>query len=212
MAERKTVQCNQSEGKCGFKWYSPKGIFFCLLPVIMSGIISCYIPPSGTPISDPLKSQRVEELKPKPAVAPLYFYPKKNQTAEQQDRDRYECYNWAAQQTGFDPNLSVPPQRRTTIVPSAPPGHDAAVLGLTGAAVGAIAAGPRNAPVGAIIGLIAGAAAGSVSDAARQDRAEQLNEDYSMRERMRQTDIENQGQAFRRAMSACLEGRGYTVQ
>lgn len=33
----------------------------------------------------------------------LFIYPKKGQSAEQQDTDRYECYRWAVQQTGFDP-------------------------------------------------------------------------------------------------------------
>ena len=44
------------------------------------------------------------------AVAPdqnaetqLYIYPSNGQTQEQQDQDRYECYSWARNQTGFDP-------------------------------------------------------------------------------------------------------------
>lgn len=49
-----------------------------------------------------------------PAAAPaprpsptVYFYPLKGQSAEQQDRDRYECYRWAHRQTGFDPSRPV---------------------------------------------------------------------------------------------------------
>jgi Family of unknown function (DUF6515) len=33
----------------------------------------------------------------------LFVYPKQGQSDEQRDRDRYECYVWAADQTGFDP-------------------------------------------------------------------------------------------------------------
>ena len=33
----------------------------------------------------------------------VYFYPKAGQTYRQQSRDHYECYNWAADQAGFDP-------------------------------------------------------------------------------------------------------------
>jgi len=33
----------------------------------------------------------------------IFIYPKKGQSVEQQDTDRYECYRWAVQQTGFDP-------------------------------------------------------------------------------------------------------------
>ena len=30
-------------------------------------------------------------------------YPAKGQSQEQTDRDKFECYTWAKQQTGFDP-------------------------------------------------------------------------------------------------------------
>ena len=33
----------------------------------------------------------------------LFIYPKQGQSEEQQATDRYECHNWARQQTGFDP-------------------------------------------------------------------------------------------------------------
>ena len=33
----------------------------------------------------------------------LFMYPKSGQSTEQQERDRYECHRWAADQTGFDP-------------------------------------------------------------------------------------------------------------
>jgi len=47
--------------------------------------------------------------------ADLYVYPKNGQSADQTDKDKYECYNWAKKDTGFDP-MAVP---RTT---SAAPG------------------------------------------------------------------------------------------
>ncbi|MCB1703638.1 MAG: hypothetical protein KDI17_02195 [Halioglobus sp.] len=37
------------------------------------------------------------------ATAEVFVYPGKGQSAEQQDRDRYECYRWAVAQTGYDP-------------------------------------------------------------------------------------------------------------
>lgn len=33
----------------------------------------------------------------------LFIYPKQGQSEQQQATDRYECHNWARQQTGFDP-------------------------------------------------------------------------------------------------------------
>lgn len=34
----------------------------------------------------------------------LFVYPAQGQTEEQRDRDMYECYLWASEQTGFDPS------------------------------------------------------------------------------------------------------------
>ena len=36
-------------------------------------------------------------------AADLFIYPTKGQSKQQQDKDNYACYNWAKQQTGFDP-------------------------------------------------------------------------------------------------------------
>jgi hypothetical protein len=33
----------------------------------------------------------------------VFVYPKNGQSPEQQSKDRYECYRWAADQSGFDP-------------------------------------------------------------------------------------------------------------
>jgi len=38
-----------------------------------------------------------------PAQSDLIVYPKNGQSADQQAADKYECYNWAKGQTGFDP-------------------------------------------------------------------------------------------------------------
>lgn len=43
------------------------------------------------------------------AQSDLFMYPKAGQTAEQQDRDRYECHRWAADQSGFDPTQAPAP-------------------------------------------------------------------------------------------------------
>jgi len=38
-----------------------------------------------------------------PTTADLFVYPKNDQNADQQARDRYECHRWATDQSGFDP-------------------------------------------------------------------------------------------------------------
>jgi hypothetical protein len=37
----------------------------------------------------------------------VFVYPRSGQTADQQARDRYECYRFAVAQTGFDPMHST---------------------------------------------------------------------------------------------------------
>ncbi len=38
----------------------------------------------------------------------IFVYPNEGQSDEQRDRDRYECYGWAVEQTGFDPASTEP--------------------------------------------------------------------------------------------------------
>lgn len=143
----------------------------------------------------------------------VYFYPKAGQTAEQQSRDHYDCYTWAVKQTGFDPGQSaIPTEQRVRVVPMPPPGHDAATLAVAGAVLGALIGGPRHAVGGALIGASGGAIAGAASDSARQEAARQQQEAYAARDQRRGDQLAERAAGFRRAMSACLEGRGYSVR
>ena len=46
----------------------------------------------------------------------VFLYPLRDQSADLQGRDRYECHHWAVQQTGFDPSApSVPPHLRVVV-------------------------------------------------------------------------------------------------
>lgn len=51
-----------------------------------------------------------------PVSTDLFVYPRAGQSAEQQASDRFECHEWAADQTGYDPTLTgggVSAQSRT---------------------------------------------------------------------------------------------------
>ncbi|MGV8079781.1 MAG: glycine zipper family protein [Syntrophales bacterium] len=158
-------------------------------------------------------SQTGPENKAASQQAPLtqiYFYPKEGQTEEQQSRDHFECYNWAVKQTGFDPGRSsIPIEQRIQVVPLPPPGFETIRMAIAGAVLGALIGGHRHAGGGALIGAAGGAFAGAMSEAARQEQARQMEESYA---RERQAQLKGQEFRFRRAMSACLEGRGYTVK
>lgn len=186
------------------RWISGAGIrLFILLSVIT--LTACY--------PAPYREVSSREINSRAAITQVYFYPKQNQTKEQQSRDHYECYNWAIQQTGFDPSKSsIPSERRVKVVPMPPPGHDTIALAIAGAVLGALIGGPYHAGRGALIGAGSGALIGAASDATRQQYAEQMEEAYARRDQALDTRHNGKARDFRRAMSACLEGRGYSVQ
>jgi hypothetical protein len=147
-----------------------------------------------------------------PSGADIYVYPSKGQSESQLDRDRYECHNWAFKQTGFDPSAPhLAPHQQVQVV-AMPPDHTGAVNGaVTGAVIGASVSRPYDAARGAVVGAVAGAVLGSVSDSAR---ARELagNPRPNQAEQAEQARLEKQAYEYRRAISACLEGRGYTVK
>lgn len=150
---------------------------------------------------------------PPPPPTQVYYYPLHEQGAAQQDRDRYECYLWAKKQTGFDPSApQLAPHQRLEVVPDAAPGHDTAVGAVTGALLGSMVAGPHDAGGGAITGAVAGAMIGASSDTARAEEARGLQSRLDRQTAERQAAVEREASEYRRAMTACLEGRGYSVR
>ena len=166
----------------------------------------------------------VEAPPPRPAYAPLppdkpntdvYAYPLNNQSPDQQERDRYECNTWAVRQSGFDPSgPNVPPHDRYRVVAAGPPpGSGTAVGAVTGAILGAVIAGPRNAGVGLIGGALAGGLVGTAAEqqqrAIAQQQAADINNAHTAQE---MAVIDARAANYRRALGACLEGRGYSVK
>lgn len=138
-------------------------------------------------------------------LAALQVAPQRGQSADQARRDRYECHNWAVEQTGVTPQ-------------AAPRGDDKAADDdedtreqradrinrvLTGAAIGAGVGGLARATQhkDASNGVLAGAAVGAAV-AASTKRG---------RNRKPAAETDQEGNEYLRALSACLEGRGYSV-
>jgi hypothetical protein len=178
--------------------------FLILTSILL--LTSCYYPQEQI-VTQPVQNDNVT------AITQIYFYPTRGQSTKQQSRDHYACYTWAVDQTGFDPSVSsIVPEQRVRVVPMPPPGHDTIAMSIAGAVLGALIAGPRHAGGGALIGAASGAMLGASSDISRQESARQMEEAYNNRDQGRDFRREKKALAFRRAMSACLEGRGYTVQ
>ena len=187
--------------KMNEKW---KTFFFLAL---IFAISSCYYYPQEQMVTRPSPDENIR------AITQIYFYPNRNQSADLQSRDHYACYTWAMEQTGFDPSeSSIVPEQRVRVVPMPPPGQDTIAMSIAGAVLGALIAGPRHAGGGALIGAAGGAMAGMVSDASRVEAARQMEEAYNNRNQGRDFRREKKGLQFRRAMSACMEGRGYPVK
>ena len=51
----------------------------------------------------------------------LHTFPAKNQAAEQQQKDEMACYDWAKQDSGFDPLAAAQAQQQAATPPPAQP-------------------------------------------------------------------------------------------
>lgn len=133
----------------------------------------------------------------------LFVFPTNGQSQEQQKVDEFECYKWALEQTGIDP-LNLP--KVEAEVQSGPSGgavRGAARGAAAGAAIGAITGDAgQGAAVGATAGAIGGRRAGKNAQA-QQNQQAQANAAASEEETIN---------TFRKAFSACIKGKGYTVE
>ncbi|HFD78812.1 MAG TPA: hypothetical protein ENK05_00280 [Gammaproteobacteria bacterium] len=142
------------------------------------------------------------------AAADLMIYPAKGQSAEQQEKDKFECYSWAKQQTGFDPMqmpaTSTPPPQ--TEAKKGGVGRGALRGALGGALVGAVAGDTKK---GAKIGAVGGGVVGGVRRSDQKRQEEHARQQWEQRET---SQYMNNRQSYNRAYGACLEGRGYSVK
>ncbi len=133
--------------------------------------------------------------------AELMIYPAQDQTPEQQQKDEFECHQWAVGQAGYDPTMAQQaPQQQATQRGGAIRG--AAGGALLGVGIGAIAG---DAGKGAAIG----AGAGAVGGGARQRQQNQQKESANQQA---QADQQALLERYNKARSVCLEGKGYTVK
>ena len=168
-------------------------------------LAGCVAQPPPRPV------QRVySEAPPPPPTPDVYAYPLHGQAPQQQDRDHYECSQWATQQTGFDPSApGLPPHERVRVVSAGPPpGTGTAVGAVTGAIIGAAISRPWETATGALAGAVVGGAIGSASDAANAQEARTV----VVNDRRQAAVQEQKAANYRRAIGACLDARGYSVR
>lgn len=182
----------------------------------LTALSGCVVAPVGPPRhAHPVYRSAPPPPPPPPmAAAPLYFYPLRAQPGALQDRDRYECYRWAVRETGTDPGMTTLRSQGNRVVQggSYPPrgrdGADVVAGAATGALLGAAVSSPRHAGSNAVIGALFGAALGAAAGDARQRAYEDAQARQADAAERARVPLDN----FRRAMSACMHGRGYQVE
>jgi hypothetical protein len=167
--------------------------------------------PAAAPAPTPLSPAEAADIAAKTSKLGIFVYSAKGQSKDQQAIDQKACYTWAGTQTGVDPaTVSV----------------NADSAAAAGKAASDAAAGPaalqgaaRGAAGGAVVGAIAGdagtgAGVGAVVGAARGRKAKKQAGAQAEQQAVSQAEGQAAGQitTFKNAMTACLEGKGYTVK
>ena len=138
-----------------------------------------------------------------PAVAATepIIYPAKGQSKDQTEKDKYSCYQWAKEQTKFDP-MQAPAPAAATSQPQGGAVKGAAKGAAAGAIVGAVAG---DAGKGAAIGAAAGGTGGALKKRKGEKEQQAAAQNQAAAADQKRTE-------YNRAWGACLEGKGYTVK
>jgi outer membrane lipoprotein SlyB len=134
----------------------------------------------------------------------MFIFPAKDQKPEQQQKDEAYCYEWAVKNSGVDPlNMEAVKPDSVATGRQGEVARGAAKGAAAGVAIGAIAG---DAGEGAAIGAVAGGLAGR--------RARKANEQQQKQQAQKKAESTTQSQidSFKKAYTACLTGKGYTVQ
>lgn len=163
-------------------------------------------PPAPQPAAQPAAG-------PSPAASVgVLAFPAKGQTAAQQATDESECYDWSKTQTGYDPKNPPKVEVAAAQPASTGPSGERAKGAVRGAAAGAVIGEVANndagegAATGAAVGVVAG---GHRTRKARRD--EQANAQEQAKADASATQ-QSQADTYKRAISGCLESRGYTIK
>ena len=137
------------------------------------------------------------------------IFPAKDQTPEQQEQDQLAAYNWATEQTGWDPYVAAGQQAEKTEA------AEAAGDATRGAAVGGAA---RGALVGVAVGAIAGDAGEGAAIGATAGgmgagmRGRQMRKRLDAGTEAGEADYQAKFADWDKHFVAAMEGKGYTVK
>lgn len=159
----------------------------------------------------------------------MFAYPKNHQNADQQLKDESECYGSAKQNSGVDPQGPAPAtpsaqqqqaaQQQAVQQAGKEVGKGRTVKGAAGGAAGGAAIGAiagdagKGAAIGATVGAMSGRRHQRQAEAQAKQQATQQTA-QAQQQAQSQASAQHQGQldTFKRAFSACMDARGYSVQ
>jgi hypothetical protein len=158
----------------------------------------------------------------------LFAYPKKDQSSDQQLRDESTCYSSAQEKTGIDPLAQAPAAKtaeqkaaeQKAAADNAAQKKGGRVKGAAGgaaggAAIGAIAddAAGKGAGAGAVAGtMVGGAKQRKANAAAKQQAAQKTAQAQQQEESQDKAKHQETLNTFKRAYSACMEARDYSIK
>jgi hypothetical protein len=151
------------------------------------------------------------------ATLKVYAFPGAGQNAGQQSQDETECYNWAGQETGLDP-FHIASQAAQQQQQAAQQTQQAQQSTSGSAVKGAVGGAAGGAIIGAIAGnagkgAAIGAGVGAIGNRARaQSQANQASQQAAQQSQAAARTSAAQMNDFKKAFSACLEAKKYTVR
>ncbi|WP_317933070.1 glycine zipper 2TM domain-containing protein [Halioxenophilus sp. WMMB6] len=146
----------------------------------------------------------------------LFVYPAAGQSQQQLELDRYQCYRWAVDQSGVDPNQIQAPTRGPVIVANEKRGSTAkgTLIGtLAGALIGnAIDDHTYSTVNGAIVGATLGNVIGAENERAGYADAQRRADLEAQKMAQANNSYQSGKAAYNRAFTACMVGRSYSVR
>jgi hypothetical protein len=160
--------------------------------------------PAPAPQAAPAAQQAAASASAQPgpsAALGLYVFPAKGQTPDQQKQDEQGCYTWAQEQSGIDPaGVKANPDSAKK---AAGAKADSATTG----------AGVRGAARGAAGGAIVGGIVGDAGEASgRRAKKQAKKQAEAQAEQQAHAQAAGTMDNFKKAYSACIEGKGYTIK
>ena len=159
-----------------------------------------------------------------------FIYPSKGQTPQQEQKDKNECYDWASQQTGFDPAQELADQQAAAararqqsqqaqqtalqqMESTQGQGAGGAAVGAAGGAIfGAIAGNAgRGAAIGSAVGLLAGWHLRRAEEIAAENQQLQTQQQIAAQSAQQLAVSQQKLANYNLAFKTCMQGRGYTL-